>query len=88
MEVRFILGEDKYVKLKIYSQKNEQFVIEDATYELTMGNEVVEEGSASIDGHYISVKLCPKKTGFHMLTITYNVADTVRKVKVKVDVVR
>lgn len=84
MTVKYILGEDKYVKLLLHSPKNEPFEVESAMYELSTGNQVESTGSATVDGHYISMKLSPKTRGFYKLTVTYAVADTVRKVKIDV----
>lgn len=87
MSVNFIQGEDKYVKLLIHSQNDEPFEIEGAEYELRRYTDVEESGECIVDGHYISAKLNPEKTGQYELIVTYRVADTVRKAKIRIEVV-
>lgn len=84
MTVRYILGEDKYVKLLLRSPKNEPFTLEHAEYDLMVRGQVEEHGDAVIDGHYISMKLSPKTRAFYTLVVTYVVADTTRKAIVNV----
>ena len=85
--VKYILGEDKYVKVLVHSPDNEPFVIEWAEYELARKDEVVDTGQCIIEEHYISRKLAPAEVGIYTLTITYRVADTTRKTKLRLEVV-
>ena len=87
MNVRYILGEDKYVKLLIHSQNNEPFEIQSARYELKRYGNIEQSGECVVDGHYISAKLCPEKIGAYEFVTTYMIADTVRKAKIRIEVV-
>lgn len=87
MLVRYIQGEDKYVKIRIHSPDNEPFIIESAQYELLRYNQIVVQGPAVITEHCISAKLSPNEKGHYTLIFTYYVADTVRKVKIDIEVV-
>lgn len=90
MGTRFILGEDKYVKIRVTDPAGTPFEIFKATYELKRFGEVIQSGNAFItgeDGHEISARIRPDKTGQHILEFTYQVSDTVRKVRINVEVV-
>ena len=85
--VKYILGEDKHIKLLIRSPNNEPFTIFDATYVLKDYNEIESEGSCEIDGHYLDIKLSPKrKSPLYVLEVTYKVADSVRKARIRIEV--
>lgn len=86
-KVKFILGEDKYVKILIHSPNNDPFEIDSASYELLRYGEVEDSGAALIDEHAIGMKLCPRERAVYNLTITYKVVDTTRKVQIQLEVV-
>lgn len=77
MTVLFNVGEIQHVKLRIYSCKNEDFEIQNATYELTENGkeETEEKGSPIIYDHIIDTLIAPKNKGAYKLKITYNIAD-------------
>lgn len=90
MRTRFILGEDKYVKIRVSDPMGQPFEIFSATYELKRYGEIVQSGSAFIDGdnnHDISARIRPEQPGQHVLEFTYQVSDTVRKARIDVEVV-
>lgn len=86
-KVKYILGEDKYVKILIHSPNNDPFEIDSASYELLRYGEVEDSGAALIDEHIIGMKLCPQKRTTYELMITYKVIDTTRKVQIQLEVV-
>lgn len=59
-KVKFILGEDKHVKLLIRSPNDEPFTILSAHYSLLRYGEVEASGECEIDGHYLDVKISPQ----------------------------
>ena len=64
------------------------FTILSATYILSRFGEVEAEGECDINGHYLDIKMEPKKkTKSYILEITYAVADSVRKARIEVEVV-
>lgn len=77
-KIRFILGEDKHVKL---------FTILTASYELARYTDIVVQGECDINGHYLDCKIAPKEKGTHILEVTYAVADSIRKARIEVEVV-
>lgn len=86
LTANYILGEDKYVRLLLHSPHDEPFEILSASYELCLHGTVEDSGTALIDGHEIGAKLRPEKRDSYELTITYVVADTTRKVRVRLEV--
>ena len=86
--VRFIQGEDKHVRLLVRAPNDEPFTILSATYVLSRFGEVEAEGECDINGHYLDIKMEPKKkTKSYILEITYTVADSVRKARIEVEVI-
>lgn len=85
--VKFILGEDKYVKIRLHSPNGEKFIIDGASYELSLYGEEEISGDAIIEGEYISAKINPKRTGHYVLEFTYHIADTTRKCRIKLEVI-
>lgn len=86
-KVKFILGEDKYVKILLHSPNNEPFEIDSATYELVKYGEIEDSGAALIDGHKIGMKICPKEKSDYDLIVTYKVVDTTRKTQIRLEVI-
>ena len=81
-KIRFILGEDKHVKLLVRSPNDEPFTILTASY-----TDIVVQGECDINGHYLDCKIAPKEKGTHILEVTYTVADSIRKARIEVEVV-
>lgn len=79
-KVKFILGEDKHVKLLIRSPNDEPFTILSAHYSL------LRYGEAE-DGHYLDVKISPQNKACYVLEITYVVGDSTRKARIEVEVI-
>lgn len=77
MTVLFNVGEIQHVKLRIYSCKNEDFEIQNATYELKEHGKIEAEdkGSPIIYDHIIDTLIAPKNKGAYSLKITYVIAD-------------
>lgn len=86
-KVKFILGEDKHVKLLIRSPNDEPFTILSAHYSLLRYGEVEASGECEIDGHYLDVKISPYNKSCYVLEITYVVADSTRKARIEVEVI-
>ncbi|MCB5501984.1 hypothetical protein [Dorea formicigenerans] len=87
-KVKFIQGENKHVKLLVRAPNDEPFTILSATYTLSRFGEVEAEGECDINGHYLDIKMEPKKKAkSYMLEITYAVVDSVRKARIEVEVI-
>lgn len=89
MQVEFILGEDKYVKIRVYDPVGAHFAIFGAQYELIRYGRPIEKGNAIISGedeHEISARISPPEKGGYVLEFTYQVADTTRKARVDIEV--
>ena len=87
-KVKFILGEDKHVKLLIRSPNDEPFTILSASYKLIRYGEVETCGECEINEHYLDIKLSPKvKSRSYELEVTYTVADSTRKTRIEVEVI-
>ena len=85
--VKFILGEDKHVKLLVRSPNNEPFTILTASYKVSRFDVIALQGECEIDDHYLDCKISPKETGTHILEVTYTVADSIRKTRIEVEVI-
>ena len=86
-KIRFILGEDKHVKLLVRSPNDEPFTILTASYELARYTDIVVQGECDINEHYLDCKIAPEEKGTHILEVTYTVADSIRKARIEVEVV-
>ena len=86
-KIRFMLGEDKHVKLLVRSPNDEPFTILTASYELARYTDIVVQGECDINEHYLDCKIAPKEKGTHILEVTYTVADSIRKARIEVEVV-
>lgn len=73
-KIRFILGEDKHVKLLVRSPNDEPFTILTASYELARYTDIVVQGECDINEHYLDCKIAPEEKGTHILEVTYTVA--------------
>ena len=86
-KVKFILGEDKHVKLLIRSPNDEPFTILSASYKLIRYEEIETDGECEINEHYLDVKISPQNKGCYVLEITYTVGDSKRKARIEVEVI-
>lgn len=79
MELKFDIGENRHVKLLIHSTKDENFVIDTASYSLTKVGEEEQEatGPCMIYDHVIDTVISPKETGIYHLKITYKITDEI-----------
>lgn len=86
MIVAFDLGENRHVKLRIHSVKNDLFEIKNASYVLYKkdSEEPEDSGSSNIYEHIIDTVICPKELGEYVLKITYHIADEVLIENIKV----
>lgn len=73
----FDYGENRHVKLRVTSCKDESFVIRNASYELVRSDtqEVEIQGSATILENILDVVICPQNVGYYELKYTYSIAD-------------
>ena len=82
-----MIGETKFVELEIISRDNADFLIPSATWELESMGEVIEQGTAIVDGHNISVLLtAPESVGQYELTVWYSIPPEVIAAKVIINV--
>ncbi len=89
--VKFIQGEDRYVKFEVHSAE-EQVIIESARYSLSIHGIEEKEGNCDIlsddDGKtIIRVKINPSEKGYYELEITYCIADETLKHIEKIQVI-
>lgn len=73
--IRFYVGENKHVRIRVHARNNEPFVIRNATWELKSSYETEASGECFIDGTVIDAQIAPKKRLEYKLYITYKVAD-------------
>lgn len=87
--MNFIQGEQKEVRIKILSRKNQLFTIASATYELfKFGLDGTNEatGTASIDSDEIYTLVNPIDKGVYTLRFTYTIAAETFKADVQLEV--
>ena len=77
MTVQFELGEQKHVKLRVCSCKNENFLITAASYELYYrgSKEPEDTGHPEIQGHILDTLIQPRKKGMNKLQVMYEILD-------------
>lgn len=75
MTVPFELGEQKHVRLRVCSCKNENFLITAASYELYYrgAKEPEDTGHSEIQEHILDTLIQPKKKGIEVWDIDNNV---------------
>ena len=86
--MKFILGEQKEVGIKIYNRKKVDFYINNAAFELKkFGSNIVEaEGIATIDNENkeVLVVISPLEKGTYNLTFTYEIQQEKMKAEIQV----
>lgn len=85
--VNFRKGERKYVQFSIVSTIDQKVVVNQASYELTNGDKVIESGSCEIiDNCILRALLEINEVGNYDLEVTYMIAPEIRKARCKVNV--
>lgn len=75
--IRFYVGENRHVRIRIHARNNEPFVIREATWRLKNNYDVEEDGECLIDGDVIDAQIAPQMKTTYRLYFTYKVADEV-----------
>ena len=82
-----MIGETRFVELDVISRDNEDFVITSAQWQLESVGNVIDKGSATVDGHRISVLLtAPEKVGQYKLIVWYEIPPETVGARVIIDV--
>ena len=76
--IRFYVGENKHVRIRIHARNNEPFVIREATWQLKGDYDTEAEGECLITGDVIDAMIMPQKRTTYKLYFTYKVADNGR----------
>lgn len=86
---RFILGENKRIKIKIVATDRKPFTITTASYELYFNEYTLEEsGVCDVEQNLITTKINPKKNGVYTLIVTYVIGDETLKESLQIEVNR
>lgn len=89
--VKFVLGENKYIKLLVKSRNKKPFIVSLATWELFRNKELESSGGCDITQedtfNYIRTKISPEYRGNYVLIISYHVADEILKERILIEVV-
>ena len=92
--MKFILGEDRYVRYRVTSTSGSPFVIASAAWELQYDGETEASGSCEIETtsesteHYLRIRLAPQKRSiFYLLELTLSISDETIKMQERVEVV-
>ena len=75
--IRFYVGENEHVRIRIHARNNEPFVIREATWQLKGDYDTEAEGECLITGDVIDAMIMPQKRTTYKLYFTYKVADEV-----------
>lgn len=59
--LRFYVGENKHVRIRIHARNNEPFVIREATWELKSNYEIEARGECIINDDVIDAQIAPQK---------------------------
>jgi hypothetical protein len=74
--ISFDLGESRHVKLLIKSADSKPFVIRNASWELTLKDQIESQGECLIEEHIVDAFITPTKKGvLYRLRVNYQVAD-------------
>lgn len=90
--LRYVIGERKYVRLFVYSYKNEPFYVRAAEYELlNPAGEIETSGTCDVtaveNGTNILVLVEPQLEGTYTLKIDYDIGEEHLKKSVEIEVV-
>ena len=86
LKKHFMLGERKFVNFEVTS-KTEDFIITNATYNLSYNGEIIETGECIIEDHEISVLLTsPEEKGTYIMKVFYEIPPEIRGIEVVIDV--
>lgn len=90
--LRYVIGERKYVRLFVYSLKNEPFYVRDAEYNLlNPTGETETHGTCEItrveNGTNILVLLEPQEEGLYTLKIQYDIGEEHLKKNIEIEVI-
>lgn len=80
----FILGEKKYVWFKVTSKIEQKVVITSATWQLTDGEQILDNGVCTIEENIIKILLEPASKGVFMLQVQYEIPPEIKKTGVSV----
>lgn len=72
-----ILGEKRTISLLVTSLDEAPFSIKNASYQLKLGDEVEDEGTAIIDEQSLIVNISPKMVGRYILEFVMQIADEI-----------
>lgn len=72
-----ILGEKRTISLLVTSLNETPFSIKNASYQLKLGDEVEDEGTAIIDEQSLIVNISPKMVGRYILEFVMQIADEI-----------
>lgn len=82
----FILGERRKIYLEITSTDDADFLIRNATWEITKYNETLEQGECTIDGHTLVAMVEPDDRGQYSLIFTFEIGGELLKESVTINV--
>lgn len=83
--IRFALGERKFVWFKAISKINQLFTITEARWELKQVDKIIASGDCEIDGNdTVRILLEPLERGVYTLCVSYTVPPEVKKAQVNV----
>lgn len=90
--IRFILGEDRHIKYFVHTEKNEYFVIKEATFALIYNGEVEASGICNVtreaNGNYLDIQLQPEhRSRKYDIEVAICVADETIKHREHMEVV-
>lgn len=80
------LGEYRLLEVTLSSKDRSDFLIRQASYTLTLNQEVVESGDCQLEDKTLRVYLDPKERGFHLLEYTIFIGDEIVKKRVHIQV--
>lgn len=84
--IKFLLGEERHVRIRIHSANGESFAIREASFELKYGAQLEDSGDCMIDGDVIDALIVPQRITSYKLYFKYHVADEVLMECIQVDV--
>lgn len=77
--IEYILGEDRHIRFRVCSCKQQRVVVESASFLIMYQKESVASGQCEIitenESVYLDIKFAPQEKGSYQIEITYMIAD-------------
>lgn len=86
MTMRLYVGEQRTLQFAISDSRHEDFMISQAHFKVTLGDDVIDSGLMDIEGEILSFTFAPKRKGVYRIVIQYTIGLDVMKDRYDIEV--